>query len=176
MSKARQLEVCALGANNCCLARETCGNALTWLGPPSGRWAPVEAQSLFLCCRDAAASGRVEWWRWQPQRGRCSGSPKERHTGCQGVRPESPWHGCFQLPSVCHSMLQVKQALEQKDNVPSGCKCNCCSVEILSGENHLTDTSDRATSSLMTKARLRQTVRKQTKLKCTLSTVYMFVQ
>lgn len=133
MSKAGQLEVCVLGANKCCLAWEMYGNALTCLGPLSGRWAPVETRSLVLCCQDPSASGRVEWWWWQPWRAKCGGSPKERHTGCQDVRPESSWHACFWLPSVCHCMLEVKEALEQKDSIPTCCECNSCSIKILYG-------------------------------------------
>lgn len=93
--------------------------------------------------------------------------------GTQDVRPERPWHACLELPSVCHCVLQVKQALECKGNIPS-C-CNSRSVKILSGQNHFTDTSDRATCSLMSEAWLRQTIWRQIRLKCTLSTVHMFV-
>lgn len=100
----------------------------------------------------------------------CSGSPKERHPGCQDE------HACFQLPSVCPSVLQVKLALGWKGNIPRCCKCNSCGDKILSEESQLTETSDRATCSLMPQAWLRQTIWRQTRLKCTLSTVYMFVK
>lgn len=63
MSKARQLEIWALGTNSCCLAWEMYGNTLrlTCLGPPSGRWAPAENRSLILCCQDPSPLPEFMW-------------------------------------------------------------------------------------------------------------------
>lgn len=97
VSKARQLAVCALGANSCCLAWETCGNALTCL--PSGRWAPEETRSLVLCCQDTAASGRVVWWWWQPQRAGAVGHLKKSTTDVRMSMPASNCHLCVQVCS-----------------------------------------------------------------------------